>query len=439
MKNKLLTSFLFAAVLVALASTAMASTTWYVNGVSGSNSNNCTSSTTACKTIRHAIALAASGDSIVVAAATYKENLTIGFSLNITGSAAATAIIDGGASNTVINISNASAHVTLSKLTIRNGAALQGAGINSLGTLTLNHSLITANTAQGSGGGIVSGGRMVINSSTISVNTSLGDGGGIWNLGTMTVNDSTINGNKGGANIFATGAGIANSATMAINNSTISGNNRITHGTGGIANLQGTLTISSSTIAGNQGGIYVNSGTLSLQNSIVGNNSGGNCFGPVSSKGYNLSSDGSCKFSGPGDMNNTNPVLGTLGNYGGPTQTIPLFSGSPAIDAGKPTGCTDGLGHLLKTDQRGKPRPDAKETVGCDMGAYEYQGALQTGHCVYVCGSTRCGELTGYCSGSVNGACRTTYDPGQCPVGKPAGGYGSSCGEAIDTTRTCTP
>ena len=52
MKDKLLTSFLFAAVLLALASTAIASTTWYVNGVSGSNSNPCTSATTACKTIR---------------------------------------------------------------------------------------------------------------------------------------------------------------------------------------------------------------------------------------------------------------------------------------------------------------------------------------------------------------------------------------------------
>jgi hypothetical protein len=358
--------------IVALAPTALASSTWYVNAVTGSDSNNCTSPATACGTIRHAISLAVSGDSIVVAAATYKENLKISFSLNITGSAAATAIIDG-ARKTVIKISKASAHVTLSNLTIRNGAALQGAGINSSGTLTLNNCLITANTAHGSGGGILSGGRMVINSSTISGNTSEGDGGGIYNDGTMTVNDSTISGNKGGANIFATGGGIANLATMAINNSTISGNNRITHGTGGIVNLSGTLVISNSTIAGNAGGIYVNSGTLSLQNSIVGSNSGGNCFNPVSSNGYNLSSDNTCSFSGPGDMNNTDPKLGALGNNGGPTQTIPLLAGSPAIDAGNPSGCTDGNGHLLTTDQRGYPRPDPEDTGGCDMGAYEEQ------------------------------------------------------------------
>jgi hypothetical protein len=233
---------------------------------------------------------------------------------------------------------------------------------------------------------------MVINSSTISGNTSQGDGGGIWNLGTMIVNDSTISGNEGGANIFATGAGIANSATMAINNSTISGNNRITHGIGGIANLQGTLMISNSTIAGNQGGIYVNAGTLSLQNSIVGNNSGGNCFGPVSSKGYNLSSDSTCNFLGPGDMNNTNPMLGVLQNNGGPTETMTLLLGSPAVDAGNPIGCTDSRGHLLKTDQRGMPRPNPEDTGGCDMGAFEMQGdnCIPFGGACFGPGPNRC-------------------------------------------------
>ncbi len=64
----------------------------------------------------------------------------------------------------------------------------------------------------------------------------------------------------------------------------------------------------------------------------------------------------------------------------------------------------------------------------------------QNGHCVYVCGSTRCGELTGYCSGSEGGVCRQAYDPVHCPVGQPAGGTATdSCGEGIDTTRTCTP
>jgi len=63
-----------------------------------------------------------------------------------------------------------------------------------------------------------------------------------------------------------------------------------------------------------------------------------------------------------------------------------------------------------------------------------------SGHCVYVCGSTRCGELTGYCSGSEGGVCRQGYDPAHCPKGQPAGGTATdSCGVGIDTTRTCTP
>jgi hypothetical protein len=93
----------------------------------------------------------------------------------------------------------------------------------------------------------------------------------------------------------------------------------------------------------------------------------------VTSDGYNLSSDATCNFNNTGDLRKTDPKLGTLGFYGGPTETIPLLSGSPAIDAGNPNGCTDSNGILLKTDQRGKPRPNIEDTGGCDMGSYERQ------------------------------------------------------------------
>jgi hypothetical protein len=145
---------------------------------------------------------------------------------------------------------------------------------------------------------------------------------------------------------------------------------------GGIYNT-GTLTISNSTISGNgaetSGGNI--SGTATLQNSILANaTSNGNCDRTLNSEGYNLSDDNTCNLNGTGDLNNTPAGLGTLGNYGGPTQTIPLLKGSLAIDAGNPNGCTDGNGHLLKTDQRGKPRPDKEDNgIGCDMGAYEKQ------------------------------------------------------------------
>jgi len=101
MKAKLFSILLFLAPFLALSTLAVANT-WYVNGVSGSNGNNCTSPTTACKTISHAIALALPGDSIMVAAATYSENLTISKSLKIIGSGASTPILDGGGAATVV-------------------------------------------------------------------------------------------------------------------------------------------------------------------------------------------------------------------------------------------------------------------------------------------------------------------------------------------------
>jgi hypothetical protein len=61
------------------------------------------------------------------------------------------------------------------------------------------------------------------------------------------------------------------------------------------------------------------------------------------------------------------PLLGPLQANGGPTPTMALAPGSPAIDAGDPQ-CLDLAGAPLATDQRGEPRP-----VGpaCDLGAYE--------------------------------------------------------------------
>jgi hypothetical protein len=367
MRHRFLFSTLpLVALFLALVPSAMASNTWYVDGVNGSDNNNCKSRQHACKTIGHAISLASSGDSIMVAAATYTENLTIGFSLKIVGSGASTTIIDGGGVNRVVTISSG-AYVTLSKLTIRNGHARgNGAGIDNQGTLTINASTISGNYL-----------NQYLHFCVVG-------GGGINNSGTLTINNSTITGNNVGSISGACGGGIENSGTLTINTSTITGNNAGTeYGnaySGGIAG-GGTLTINNSTVSGNSassrygkaygGGI---AGPVILQNSIVANNgSAGNCYGIMTSNGYNLSSDNTCNFNGPGDLNNTDPKLGQLGNYGGPTQTMPLLSGSPAIDAGNPSGCTDGNGHLLKTDQRGRPRPDKEDSGGCDMGAYERQ------------------------------------------------------------------
>jgi len=386
---------------LALAPSALASNTWYVNGVNGNNSNDCKTPTTACKTIGHAISLASSGDSIIVAAATYTENLTIGVSLNVIGASASTTIIDGGGNSTVVTISSTSGLVTLSRFTIRNGSANTGGGIYNSGTLTINQSIVSANRARiltnGStlGGGIYNTGVLILNNSAVTGNTAVATarfeyayGGGIANNhGTLAINNSTISGNSaslglgGGVSGRAYGGGIANLlGTLVINNSTISGNTaRFTLSTasyGGAISSGSTATISNTTMSGNSayygGGI---SGSATLQNTIVENSSGGNCGAgaTITSHGYNLSSDGTCNFNSRGDLNNHDALLGPLQNNGGPTQTMALLPGSPAIDGGNPSGCTDNQGHLLTTDQRGMPRPDPEDIVGCDIGAYERQ------------------------------------------------------------------
>ena len=126
-----------------------ASTTLYVNGVTGSDSDNCESPTTACKTIGHAIAVASSGDSIIVASATYYENLSISISLSVIGSGARTTIINGRCVNTVVTISNASAIVTLSNVTISGGCARNGGGILNRGVLKIIASTISGNRVGG--------------------------------------------------------------------------------------------------------------------------------------------------------------------------------------------------------------------------------------------------------------------------------------------------
>jgi hypothetical protein len=341
--------------ILAFAPAAHASTNLYVNGATGKDSNNCQSAQHACKTIGHAISLASSGYTVKVAPSTYTENLTIGISLNILGADARTTIVDGNQAGTVFTISSPSAVVLLSGLTIQNGSAAGGysGGITSEGTLTVSNCTITGNDGAG------------------------GYGGGIVNIeSTLTVLSSTITGNSATS---AYGGGIVNiEGTATVTNSTITGNSATDGYVGGIANIEGTTTFSSSTITANSAGeygagVFSDQATTTFQNTILAN-SGANCYGTVSSSGYNLSSDDSCSFNGKGDRNDKAPKLEKLGYYGGDTQTLSELLKSATVDKGNPKGCTDGEGHKLTTDQRGDPRPGKdKKDKRCDIGAYERQ------------------------------------------------------------------
>ncbi len=374
-KSRLLLPALF----LVLSLNAIAGNTWYVNGSSGKDTNTGHSSTTAFKTIGHAISSSTAGDSIVVAAATYTENLTIGLDLSITGANARTTIIDGGHLATTLTVSATTAHVSLAQLTIRNGYGLTngGGGVYSLGTLTMTNTTVSGNTSDdsvavvaGLGGGIYNAGTLTILSSTVTANTvtrlRLGAfpyGGGIYNTGTLSIVNSTIASNQA-ADYWPSGVpyggGIANvgSGTVMLSNTTVSKNSAVIHTPFGSAGTYG-------------GGVYNQGATgMTFQNSILaGNTLGGNCTGTMNSMGFNMSSDATCSFSGSGDQKSIDPKLGALQNNGGPTSTMALPAGSPALNAGNPNGCTNGGTQLLTTDQRGMPRPNPG---ACDMGAYNH-------------------------------------------------------------------
>jgi len=158
--------------------------------------------------------------------------------------------------------------------------------------------------------------------------------------------------------------------------------NSATNYGGGAYNWKSDPMLSNVTFSGNSadqgGGMYNDvDANPTLRNTIVANSiAGGDCSGEdtIISAGYNLDSDGTCGFTGEGDLSNTDPLLGPLQDNGGPTLTHALLAGSPAIDGGNPAGCTDPLGNPLTTDQRGELRPADGDCDGipiCDTGAYE--------------------------------------------------------------------
>jgi len=96
-----------------------------------------------------------------------------------------------------------------------------------------------------------------------------------------------------------------------------------------------------------------------LVNSILAYTVGGDNVQGIEDWGHNLSTDNSA--TNTTTIKNTDPLLGPLTNNGGPTRTMGLRYGSPAIDAAD-TAAGPG------TDQRGVLRPIRGTS---DIGAFE--------------------------------------------------------------------
>lgn len=333
----------------------------------------------------------------------------------------------------VIRLVAATSNLTLDEIDLALGTAKTGGGVYSSGVLTILDSRITGNhtvVAAGAGnhgGGVAhdaTGGALTITSSEISLNTAEESGAGLWVAGgpfklvrsrvTSNIGGGTGGGlfvssndfkvfytefagnqaNAGGglysqatgdversafiANIATTtGGGLHDTQTTFVRHSTIADNSAATGG-GAYTASQMTL-FDADTIASNDGGGGVhNVSGAALENAILSQNVGGNCTGAAPTVGEgNMENTNTCGLvSTPTSPNfpNTNPLLGPIADNGGPTRTMALLSGSPAIDA---------VSSLIRTncqnspDQRGLPRGRPRTNNGvddvflCDAGAFE--------------------------------------------------------------------
>jgi hypothetical protein len=313
--------------------------------------------------------------------------------------------------------------VTVSGSTLANNYGYQGGGIltYTASSVTVSDSVLMANSAANAGG-ISAGGSVTVIRSTLMYNRVVFNGGGIFAAGSVTVSDSFLEGNSafigsttqdgGGGGIAGEGncsvtvsnctlvgnvsrdrgAGIllhdiAYGGSMTVSNCTLVGNSASNAG-GGIMDGQW-MTVSNCTLVGNTaraaGGLGSYNGAhqnsvLTVNNSILTGNSalvgaGPDLAGVVdSSSAYNLVGIGDSTLRGISDGVDGNqigtpaspidPLLGTLGDHGGATQTIPLLAGSPALNAGDPDqGGTP--------DQRGVVR-----SGGVNVGAFQASATL---------------------------------------------------------------
>lgn len=279
-----------------------------------------------------------------------------------------------------------------------NSASARGGGIYSIyaNNMMLTNVTFTGNTSQAEGAGMfTSASNPTLKRVSFIANTTLSHGGGMYNSYThATLTDVTFSGNTaingGGLNnnnsdpimtnvTFSgnsaqeRGGGLYNySSDPTLNNVTFVDNTAQTYG-GGIFNSVGSLMLNNATLADNTAGVYgggiaLDETNTSINNAIFWGNTAGNSGPQIFSfhSGMPKINDSviedGCSTGGVcTNIITTDPRLGTLGDNGGFTQTIPLLKGSSAIDKASDATCPS-------LDQRGVTRPQGSH---CDIGAFE--------------------------------------------------------------------
>jgi hypothetical protein len=280
---------------------------------------------------------------------------------------------------------------------IKGGDAAGGAVFNSAtATSAALNSTYAGNSARGGGAGqapggdglggaICGGSQVVLRNIAFVANQAIGGGGGWYNAALWSGGNAmggAINCPAGLWNVtFATNQAIGGPGGSSMGGGCGSGGNALggaAYGATGLTNCslaangafgglggQGYGYPNGPNGTGQGGGIY-SCGTL--KNTLVAYSpSGSNIWGTVTDAGNNLSSDSTGGFSAGTSHLNSDPLLGPLGYYGGPTPTLPLLYGSPAINTGDTAAA-------LVADQRGFSRFGSAP----DIGAYEWGAAPPT-------------------------------------------------------------
>jgi hypothetical protein len=296
---------------------------------------------------------------------------------------------DGDGGGIVVNrgsLTVISSHIVHNKAPWVGG---NGGGIDSdtSGLVKIIDSEVSHNDSGGSGGGVEAStnGKLLIERSTIASNKAA-QAGGVMTFGpTVRIVESTISNNlaSAGPGVEGDGGGIyiGPGGRLELSNSTIAGNGAYTSGGGIFSDARSNASISFSSIVRNRadadhanggttGGVHLRTQGVQvaararISNSVLALNVEANgvatdCGGiGFLGTGVNLittTNQGSCSAATP--IVAANPRLGPLARNGGPTATVALLSGSPAIGAA--------VGKAPKFDQRGVRRKDP------DLGAYE--------------------------------------------------------------------
>lgn len=324
--------------------------------------------------LRAEIAAAQSGDTIVFAPslngqtiALSSGELSITNGVTIQGPGAGELTISGQHASRVFDMTSGQP-VVLRGLTISSGHGGFGGGIFNSGDLTLSQCSIVGGLAS-DGGGVYNAGTLAASGCTLSGDLAFADGGGIYasSQSTTDLTNCTLGGNvaeSGGNTAPVFGGGLyfsslstrTSHASAAITNCTISQNQG-----GGIVLVGTVLDLTNTIVAGNRivGGEYATGadiyGSVAVaDHNLVGNGAGSNV---VSGVNGNL-------VGGVGGRPIINALLGPLANNGGPTETMALLVGSPAI------GTADNAA-APATDQRGVTRQDVPGEA-TDIGAFEF-------------------------------------------------------------------